>query len=317
MGRARRRGLFAAVWGATFVCATALAVAVVSPLVAPAPAMMASAPGGPLDLEASVNEDPAVANAAVGGPITSVPQPTEPATAASGSGGSLSSMVRVKKPLVPEGPRRIGIQVGHWEAETAPPELGARIRTETGTSWAGVQERQINRDIALRLERILETQGFIVDVLPVTIPTHYLADAFVSLHGDGDGTGENSGFKMAYSTRRTPFEAELLAAIRESYGAATGLPYDQDRVTRNMTGYYAHNWRRYQNATSPFTPSVILEMGYVSNARDRALMTTRPDVVANGIAAGIVRFLEAHPRETLFGKDLMVQPSRFPLPQTP
>ena len=84
-----------------------------------------------------------------------------------------------------------------------------------------------------------------------------------------------------------------------------------------MTGYYAHNWRRFQNATSPFTPSVILEMGYVSNTGDRALMTRQPDLVASAIAKGIVSFLEAHPRETLFGKDLLVQQSRFRPPQLP
>jgi N-acetylmuramoyl-L-alanine amidase len=218
---------------------------------------------------------------------------------------------------MPDGPRRIGIQIGHWEAEIAPPELGARIRTQTGTSWGGVNERDINRDIALRIKKVLEPQGYIVDVLPVTLPNGYLADAFVSLHGDGDGTGENSGFKMAYMTRRTPYEAALLAAIKETYGAATGLSYDQDRTTRDMVNYYAHNWRRFQNATSPFTPSVILEMGYVSSARDRALMTRQPDLLAKAIAAGIVSFLEAHPRETLFGKDLLVQQSRFRVPQLP
>jgi hypothetical protein len=264
-----------------------------------------------MDLEASVNEDPAVANAAVGGPMTIVPQPTEPATTASGFRGSTSSTFRVQKPAVPDGPRRIGIQIGHWEAEIAPPELGARIRTQTGTRWGNVNERDINRDIALRIKAILEPRGYIVDVLPVTLPNGYLADAFVSLHGDGDGTGENSGFKMAYSTRRTPYEVALMEAIKDIYGPATGLEWDGDRLTRGMTSYYAHNWRRYRNATSPFTPSVILEMGYVSHASDRRLMTTRPEVLANAIASGIVRFLEAHPRETLFGKDLLVQQGGF------
>ncbi len=303
-------------WGSVFVAGLGLAAFVMAPIIAPGPAIAASVPGGPMDLEASVNEDPAVANAAIGGPVT-VLQPTEPATTASGFRGSTSSTFRVQKPAVPDGPRRIGIQIGHWEAEIAPPELGARLRTQTGTSWGGVNERDINRDIALRIKKILEPQGYIVDVLSVTLPNGYLADAFVSLHGDGDGTGENSGFKMAYSTRRTPYEAELLAAIKETYGAATGLAYDSGRVTRNMTGYYAHAWTRYQNATSPFTPSVILEMGYVSHANDRALMTRKPDLLAKAVADGIVGFLEAHPRETLFGKDLLVQQGRFRIPQLP
>lgn len=308
MGRGRRLGALAAVWGSVLVAGLALAAVVVAPIIAPGPALEASVPGGPLDLE--VNEDPAVANAAVGGPFTIVPQPTEPATSASGT-SSTSSATRVKRPAMPDGPRRIGIQIGHWEAEIAPPELGARIRTQTGTSWAGINERDINRNIALRLEKILEAEGFIVDVLPVTIPTGYLADAMVSLHGDGDGTGENSGFKLAYSMRRTPYEADLLRSIKDAYGAATGLAYDQARVTRQMTSYYLFNWRRYQNATSPFTPSVILEMGYVSHANDRTLMTRQPDLLASAIASGIVSFLDAHPRESLFGKDLLVQQSRF------
>lgn len=297
------------------VLATASAVLVVSPLVFPAPATLASAPGGPLDLAASANEDPAVHNAAVGGPVAIAPQPTEPATVASMRGSSPATM-RVAKPAMPEGPRRIGIQVGHWEAESAPDELAA-LRTRTGTSWAGITEREINRDIALRIETILEAQGYLVDVLPAIIPTRYLADAFVSLHGDGDGTGVNSGFKLAYSTRRTPYEAALLESIKAEYGAATGLAYDSDRVTRDMLGYYAHNWLRYQSATSPFTPSVILEMGYVSHAGDRRLLTTQADLVAGAIAKGIVAFLEAHPRDTLFGKDLLVQRSRFFVPSTP
>lgn len=316
MGRGRRLVGLAAVWATVLIAGTALAAVVVSPIIAPGQVLEASVPGGPLDLERTVNEDPAVANAAVGGPTTTVPQPTEPATSASGT-SSMSSVSRVKRPEMPQGPRRIGIQVGHWDAEVAPPELGARIRTQTGTSSGGISERDINRDIALRVKKILEPQGYVVDVLPVTLPARYLADAFVSLHGDGDGTGENSGFKMAYSTRRTPYEAQLLAAIKETYGAATGLAYDSDRVTRNMTGYYAHNWRRYQNATSPFTPSVILEMGYVSHATDRALMTKKPDLLAKAIADGLVSFLEAHPRETLFGKDLLVQQGRFRMPRLP
>lgn len=71
------------------------------------------------------------------------------------------------------------------------------------------------------------------------------------------------------------------------------------------------------NTTSPFTPSVILEMGYVSNANDRRLLTAKADLSASAIADGIVRFLEAHPRETLFGKDLLVQRSRFRILSVP
>lgn len=314
MLRGRWLGPGAAVGGGVLGIGVALAALVIGPIATPAPAMEASAP------------DTAVSQAdesVVGVGESTIPAPSAlpaatlaPAVVASGASANATatpSFQRVPKPAIPGGPRRIGIQAGHWEAEKAPPELG-RILTETGTSWNGVNERNINWDIAHRIKAILEAQGYIVDVLPTTVPPGYLADAFVSLHGDGDGTGENSGYKMAFSTRRTPYESALLEAIKKEYGQATGLRYDSARVSRNMTGYFAHAWTRVRYSTSPFTPSVILEMGYVSNDHDRTLMLTKGDVIANAVSTGIVSFLDAHPRETLFGKDLLVAPFRFRIP---
>ena len=224
--------------------------------------------------------------------------------------------IRVPKPTL-TGPRRVGIQAGHWLTELAPPELWPLLK-QTGTSWDGIKEVDINLDIAKRIKTILEAKGIAVDVLPTTIPQGYLADAFVSLHGDGDGKGDKSGFKMAYVTRRTPYEQDLLLSIKDVYKQATGLDYDSGGVTRNMLGYYAMSWFRYKNATAPHTPSVIMEMGFVSNDHDRELMTDKAEVVAGAIADGIVRFLDAHPRDKLFGQDLVVPGlPAFPPPRTP
>lgn len=303
----------AAAAGGALGVALAIAAVLIGPLAPPGPAVEASAPG-PSDLAAfGLPEDPTLGSDAMADP-TALPEPSiTPTIGASGfpsSPRATPTLVRVPKPVVPDGPRRIGIQAGHWLTELAPPELG-RILTQTGTSWNGVHEWQIDLDIAQRIEAILEAKGFVVDVLPTTIPPGYLADAFVSLHGDGDGTGANSGFKLAYSTRRTPYESALLQSIKEEYGAATGLAYDAARVSRAMSFYYAHSWTRVRYSTAPFTPSVILEMGYVSNDHDRYLMTAKPDVLASAIASGIVRFLDAHPREKLFGQDLLVPQTVF------
>lgn len=314
MVRGRWLGPGAALGGGVLGIGVALAALVIGPIVQPAPALEASAPA-----DAVSQADGSFVGVGEG----SVPGPAEvpaatlaPAVIASGlpsNATATPSFTRVPKPAMPTGPRRIGIQAGHWLAEQAPLELG-RILTETGTSWNGINERNINWNIAHRIKAILETQGYVVDVLPATVPPGYLADAFVSLHGDGDGTGENSGYKMAFSTRRTPYESALLEAIKREYGAATGLRYDAARVSRNMTGYFAFAWTRIRYATAPFTPSVILEMGYVSNDHDRTLMLTKGDVIANAISTGIVSFLAAHPRDTLFGKDLLVAPFRFRIP---
>lgn len=228
--------------------------------------------------------------------------------------GDPPGYTRVKAPGLPEGPRRVGIQAGHWLTEQAPPAL-ARLVTQTGTSWNGIKEWQINLDIAQRVAKILMAKGLVVDVLPTTIPPGYVADAFVSLHGDGDGVGAKSGFKLAHSTRRTQYEDALQNILTEEYAAATGLAYDRTGVTGGMRNYYAHSWTRNKYSTMPHTPSVILEMGFVSNDHDRWLLTTEADTVAGGIANGILRFLDDHPREKLFGDDLLIPPFRFvPVP---
>jgi hypothetical protein len=229
--------------------------------------------------------------------------------------GDPPGFTRVPAPAVEGGARRIGIQVGHWQTENVPPEL-RRLEVQTGTSWDGITETEVSLEIATRLADLLKSHGYIVDLIPTTVPQGYLADAFVALHLDGDGTGENSGYKMAHGSRRGPFEQQLLDDIKDEYGAATGLPYDQEHVSRNMTGYFAFSWQRYRSATSPFTPSVILEMGFLSNDADRALAMDHPDVLAMGIANGIERFLSEVPSTGLFGKDLLLPPTRpaFPAP---
>jgi len=221
---------------------------------------------------------------------------------------------RIAKPAIPEGARRVGIQVGHWQTESVPDEL-RRLEQQTGTSWNGVTEWSVNLDIAERTAKLLQAQGYVVDILATTIPAGYLADAFVALHADGDGVGTASGYKLAHGARRTPFEDQLLRDLSAEYGAATGLDIDPN-ISRGMLGYYAFSWQRYRSATAPHTPSVILEMGFLSNDDDRDLMVDQPDVVAQGLAAGIERFLNEVPASKLFGEDLVLPPSRplFPLP---
>lgn len=316
MPGARWLGASAAAAGGALGVALAIAAVLIGPLAPPGPAVEASAPGSS-DLAAfGLPEDPTLGSDAMADP-SALPEPSiTPTVGASGfpsSPRATPTLVRVPKPVVPDGPRRVGIQAGHWLTELAPPELG-RILTQTGTSWNGVHEWKIDLDIAQRIEKILEAKGFVVDVLPTTIPPGYLADAFVSLHGDGDGVGSRSGFKLAHSSRRTPYEAALLDSIRDAYGKATGLAYDSQYVSRGMINYYAHSWTRIKYSTAPFTPSVILEMGYVSNDHDRYLMTEKADVLANAIATGILRFLDAHPRDKLFGQDLTVPSFTFRLP---
>jgi hypothetical protein len=259
------------------------------------------------DVSANPTGDPLVYIDTLLGPVGAV-------TILPAKSGDPPGYVRITPPKVPDGPRRVGIQAGHWMTENVPPEL-QRLDNQTGASWDGINEMDINLDIAQRVATLLRSKGLAVDVLPTTIPAGYVADAVVALHADSDGSGDNSGFKMAHSTRRSPYEDQLMNDVRDEYAAATGLDWDPVHITRSMTQYYLFAWNRYRSSTSPFTPSVILEMGYVSNDGDRALMIDQADIVATGIANGILRFLGEVPSTAIFGKELVLPPTRaFPIP---
>lgn len=259
----------------------------------------------------------AVAESAVDETGASEPGDTAAAVAAAGARtapGDPPGWVRIPKPVV-SGPRRVGIQAGHWRTSEAPPDLW-QLLAQTGASAGGVTEIETNLQIAELVAEILRKRGIVADVLPTIIPAGYVADAFVALHSDGDESGQKSGFKLAHSTRRTPHEDALQRFLTEEYGAATGLDYDANGVSRNMTSYYAMSWSRVRYSTSPFTPSVVLEMGFLTNPNDRAMIVNKQALLAKAIAGGILKFLDATPRDALFGQDLVVPPlrSRFPTP---
>ncbi len=216
-----------------------------------------------------------------------------------------SGKARLLRPTRLPTPRRVGIQVGHWNVEDAPAEF-PNLRFQFGASFDGVDEVDLNRDIAQRVAGLLRARGITVDVLPATIPPGYLADAFVSLHADGDDYREARGFKVAHGFYRGPHEDDLVQWLTDAYADATGLPWDNS-VSGDMTDYYAFAWYRYEHALSPFTPAAVLEMGFLSQDDDREVLLGKQSVVARGIADGIVRFLAAKPQVTLFGQEIVVE----------
>lgn len=192
----------------------------------------------------------------------------------------------------PEGPAKVALQVGHWKNEEVPEELH-KLRGNTGASGGGKTEWEVNYDIALRTKTLLESQGITVELLPATVPESYWADVFVAIHADGSLDPEKSGYKLAAPRRDYTGNAdELLKTIETTYGKATGLTLDPN-VTRNMRGYYAFSWWRYEHAVHPMTASVILETGFLSSPSDRQLLLDNPQASAEGLANGIIAYLEA------------------------
>jgi len=189
-------------------------------------------------------------------------------------------------------PLRVGIQVGHWQAKDLPDEL-ARLRTSSGAFAAGYAEAQVNLEIAKRVVKLLESRGLAVDLLPATIPPGYDADAFVTIHADGASGGGSRGFKLATPWRTSRASQHLADTLTAEYTKSTRLPQDS-AITINMRGYYAFNYRRHSHSIAKTTPAVIIEMGFLTSAADRAMIVGHPDTVAIGIANGIVRYLGEH-----------------------
>lgn len=192
----------------------------------------------------------------------------------------------------PAGPIRIGLQAGHWKTAEMPEEQ-ARIRDSGGgTSGRGVAEWEVVLKIAELTAEILLEQGYEVDILPATIPEKYWADAFISIHADGNLNPVVSGYKVAaYARDRTDKAEDLASLISDEYGRETGLQTDPN-ITRNMTRYYAFNARRYDHAIHPMTPGVIVETGFMTNYKEALLLIEHPEIPAAGIASGVIKFIE-------------------------
>lgn len=186
---------------------------------------------------------------------------------------------------------KVGLQVGHWQNSELPAEL-ERLIGNTGASSGGYEEWEVNLRIAELTRDLLIKRGVQVDLLPATIPPRYWADVFVAIHADGSTDSSARGFKLARPRRDFSGGADrLLETITASYATSTGLPLDPN-VSRNMTGYYAFAWWRYDHAVHPRTASVILETGFLSSPRDRTIIINNPQISASGLTDGILQYLE-------------------------
>ncbi|NWJ48151.1 MAG: N-acetylmuramoyl-L-alanine amidase [Chloroflexi bacterium] len=189
----------------------------------------------------------------------------------------------------------VALQVGHYQIEQLPDEF-ASLRSQTGGSGGGIREVDLNLEVTKRVAALLTAHSITVEILPATVPAGYTADAFVAIHTDASTGASASGYKIA----RSRFSAipvtddALVGNIFNAYGKLTGLGVS-DSITRNMTGYYAFNNRRRVNSISKITPAAIIEMGYLTNSSDRNVLLNRQEAVAQGLADGIIKFLDARP----------------------
>jgi N-acetylmuramoyl-L-alanine amidase len=185
-----------------------------------------------------------------------------------------------------EGPIVVALQPGHWKIDELPQEARRRPRS-IGAIHGNVRELDINLAVVDALVPLLEAESWRVIVVPATVPPGLRADAFLSIHADWGADPARRGWKLAPPWRPSIAAGEIAEALRESFRAEEILTEDTDGVTVGMRGYFGFSSHRYRHASSPYTPAVLIELGFVTNAVDRELMVNRPEFFAKIIHRGL------------------------------
>ena len=185
--------------------------------------------------------------------------------------------------------RRIGIVAGHRGPENDP---GAVCIDENGEVY--LTEAEINFDVAQRVVQNLRALGYSVDLLDEFDPrlADYQAAALLSIHSNSHRYGcnpypdaeEPTGFIIAKASARPEGgeDTRLAECVALYYQQTTSLER-RFSLTLDMTDY--HSFREIH----PNTPAAIIELGFMWG--DQALLTEKPDTIAQGLTNGLQCYL--------------------------
>lgn len=172
----------------------------------------------------------------------------------------------------------IGILAGHWL--DSPGEVCAD----------GLIEAEVNLNVANRTAQLLRDMGYPVDVFPEydIALLNYQSAAFVAVYAGScaDNPLPPSGFKVGTSlTTQNPDAVNALAiCVSEAYQKKTSLPFSYEVLNPDHPSY--HIFRDIDSQS----PAIMIETGSLKT--DRTILTNQIELVAEGIASGILCFLE-------------------------
>ena len=173
-----------------------------------------------------------------------------------------------------------------------------------GTSGcvSGWREYELNLVIAMKLKNELIARGYQVVMIRETheinisnserakVANNLNADAFIRIHANGSYDPMEQGAFTICQTPENPYIGDeyeiyrkLADCILDGYVASTGCIKREVWEVDTMSGI---NWAQ--------VPTTIIEMGYMTNAEEDALMATEEyqDKMAQGIADGLDKFFE-------------------------
>lgn len=183
--------------------------------------------------------------------------------------------------MTPSSRPRIGLVAGHLGNDS-----GAVCKN-------GTTEVDINLRIATLVRQYLMEEGYEVDLLKEYDErlNLYSAVALISIHNDScEYIDENAtGYKVAAAMSNAYPEkaSKLTACLIDRYSKATGLEFHYNTITDDMTSYHAFS------EINSNTIAAIIETGFMN--LDYQLLTEHTDIVARGVANGILCYVRNEP----------------------